>query len=229
VSLYFEQADDITHWYGVGSPESVAAIGQTDRLIGELLDGLDALPHGGQVYVVVVSDHGQGAYDDTRQPLVLADIVDLAGTRIVEGGPFAFIYFEKDDPVRQAAMRDVINRQWDCGRALLRGDAPTAWNLHGSTRFADLLVQADPGCGVVSTREKLGKITPGDHGWSPESPNMRGIFLVRGPRIPGGVRLPAMTVMDVQPLLISILGLSPPGPIDGDPDWPETLLLAEPN
>jgi len=118
VMLYFEQADDHTHWSGVGSRESASAIRDVDRYVGELLDGIDQLPHGDQVYVIVVSDHGQANYRDNVEPLILDEVVDLSETRVVEGGPYVFLYFNQEGGDRAASMRDDINAVWDCGRAL---------------------------------------------------------------------------------------------------------------
>jgi hypothetical protein len=42
-------------------------------------------------------------------------------------------------------IRDTINQAWNCGRALLPGDAPQSWAVNDSPRFPDIIVQADPG------------------------------------------------------------------------------------
>jgi hypothetical protein len=229
VMLYFEQADDHTHWSGVGSRESESAIRDVDRYVGELLAGIDRLPHGDQVYVIVVSDHGQANYRDSVEPLILDEVVDLSETRVVEGGPYVFVYLQEEGGDRAADMRAAINSAWDCGRALLPEDTPPTWEVHDNPRFPDLIVQADPGCGVLSTRAARGKITPGDHGWPPEFPDMRGIFFARGPGIRPGLQLPVLNVTDVAPLVRSLLGLQAPGTIDDRARWLRRALAPQPN
>ena len=59
ITLYTEDVDDHTHWYGPGSTQSIEAIKRVDQRLQQLLDGIAALPHGDQVYVFLVSDHGQ--------------------------------------------------------------------------------------------------------------------------------------------------------------------------
>jgi len=214
VTLYFEDVDDSTHWYGPGSAESLAAIHRVDGQVGRLLEGIAALPHGDQVYVVLVSDHGIAPYRPDREPLVLDRIVDLDGARVVEGGPYAWIYFETGDESRPATTRDAINARWDCGRAMLPEETPADWQVTASPRFPDLLVQADPGCAVISSASKRHKITPGDHGWAPDMPEMSGVFYAMGPGIPPGTRTGPLHVTDVYPLMLSILGLAAPGKLE---------------
>jgi arylsulfatase A-like enzyme len=225
ITLYFEDVDNNTHWYGPGSTQSIESIRRVDAHVKHLLDGIAELPHGDQVYVLLVSDHGQATYDFSRPPLVLDRIVGLEGTRIVEGGAYAFIHFDEPHDDHLLAMRDTINANWDCGRALLPGDAPAGWTTGASPRFPDLMVMADPGCAVVSTIAKLYKVTPGDHGWPPEMPEMKGIFRAMGPRIPAGTRVGVIHVSDIYPLMLEILGLQAPHPIDGDPERLPSLLL----
>ena len=228
ITLYFEDVDDHAHWHGPGSPESREAITRVDGEIGKLLDGIEALDHADEIYVIVLSDHGQAAYLADQPTLVLDEIVSLDGTRSVEGGTYVFVHFEQADPERATELRDAINTRWNCGRALLPSEAPAAWRVLDSPRHPDLLVMADPGCAVLSTEGKQGKITPGDHGWPPEMPEMKGIFYAMGPRIPAGARSGVLNVTDVYPLMMSILELPYPHSIQGDPGLPGSLLSPAP-
>ena len=216
VTLYFEDVDETTHSYGVDSTESIAAIRRVDGQVGSLLDGIRQLPHGSEVYVLLVSDHGTASYRAGQEPLVLDRIIDLAGARIVEGGPYAWLWFEAGNPGRAAAARDAINGQWGCGRALLPAEAPLDWRVAASPRFPDLLVQADPGCAVISTEAKRYKVTAADHGWPPDMPEMGGVFFALGPRIPAGTRPGVLQVTDIHPLMLSILGLAEAGPVGAE-------------
>lgn len=227
ITLYSEDVDDSAHEHGPESPETIAAIGRVDRLLGDLLDGIAKLPHGENVYILLVSDHGQASYDPRKPPLVLDRIVDLAGIHVTESGPFVYLWFNEAQESRPREIRNAINNAWDCGRAVFPGEAPASWKIDDSPRFPDLIVQADPGCAVISTSSMKHKITAGDHGWSTEMPEMMGVFFAMGPRIPAGVKLGVVHMTDIHPLMLSILGLTAPGPIDGDPDLLPSLLLPE--
>ena len=71
------------------------------------------------------------------------------------------------------------------------------------------------------------KINAGDHGWAPEYRDMRGIFFARGPRIAAGARPGVVHVTDIYPLMLRLLELPAPGPIDGDEESLTSLLLSD--
>lgn len=226
ITLYFETVDDYGHWYGPDSQQNLAAIRGVDSQLGALLDGIEGLPHGEDVTVILVSDHGQAAYEPL-EPFVLDEWIDLEGVTVVSGGPYAFIHFAAPDEKRAIAMRDTVIHNWDCGGAWLPGDMPAVWNAGRSDRYPDLVVLADPGCAVIGTEASRGKITAGDHGWSPLMPEMRGIFYAVGPRIPAGALTGPAHVTDVYPLMLELLGLEAPGPVDGDREALAARLLPE--
>ncbi|MCB1845587.1 MAG: alkaline phosphatase family protein, partial [Halioglobus sp.] len=207
ITLYFEQVDEASHRYGPGSAECVAAIARVDGWIGELLDGIEKMGLGAELHIAVVSDHGQGEYRRDAEPLVLSDFLDLEGVTIVESGAFAMLYLDEQDLFRAIQIRDEVNARWNNGHAWLQKEAPAFWQVSSSRRFGDVLLQADPGFAVLSTREQQKKMTPGDHGWSPNMRDMHGIFLVAGPRLPAGRRIATIRATDAYPLLLELIGL----------------------
>jgi len=228
LTLYFEDVDDQTHWYGPGSPESRASIARVDDLMGRLQAGIASLPHADRVYVVLVSDHGSAARRPDREPFILEPHGNLAGIRAVDGGSYVNLFADGDAAARLPALRDAINAAWDCGRAYLPGEAPAAWQVREGGRFPDLIVQAEVGCSVASRTTRLDGITHGDHGWPPDAPDMWGVFYATGPRFRPGTTTGAVSVLDVHPLLSSLLELPAPGMLDGDPARLTSLLKPEP-
>ena len=200
VTLYFEEVDNYTHWFGVGSPERQQAIARIDALIGRLL----------------VSDHGQYTLDASSPTLVLDTIVTLDDFEAVDGGAYVNLWMESPQAERLKSVRDSINHHWICGKAMLRDELPAAWNVSDSLRFPDLVVQAHAGCSVISTQEWQQKATPGDHGWPPELVDMRGIFLAVGPRIRPGISAGDIHITDIYPLMLELLQLAAPAHYDGD-------------
>jgi predicted AlkP superfamily pyrophosphatase or phosphodiesterase len=215
-TLYFEDIDDYSHWYGPDSVENIEAIGRVDAYIGRLLEGLKKLPYADQVNIILVSDHGQAAYLEKPQPLMLDDFVDLENTSIIEGGSYLFVHFDEDDPVRAQAMVEAVNSHWDHGHAYLPSTVPSQWQVGDNPRFPDVILMPETGYAVISSSEKAHKVTAGDHGWSPESPEMHGFFVASGPNIKPGVTLGPVRNIDVYPLMTSILGLQGPEKLDGD-------------
>ena len=215
-TLYFEDVDDHSHWYGPDSEESTEAISRVDSYIGRLLDGLEQLPYADQVNIILVSDHGQGAYLENQQAYLLADHVNLAGTQIIEGGSYLFLHLDGDEPDRAAEIVATVNNTWKHGRAYLPRDTPAQWHVENNPRFPDVILMPEAGYAVLSSDEKTHKINKGDHGWAPETPAMHGFFIACGPNIKRGASLGAVNNIDVYPLMLSILGLEAPDIMDGD-------------
>ncbi len=218
ITLYFEHVDNDSHQYGVGSKESIAEIKRVDRYLGKLMGGLDKLPFSEEIYIVLVSDHGQSSYDLETKVLILDGFLDLKGISVVDGGTYSYLFFDEKDPVRARQLRDQINLHWRHGRAWLPGETPDHWHVTEDSRFADVIVQPDPHYGVVSSRDKLHKMNRGDHGWDPSFKDMHGVFLAAGPRLPEGETIGTIDNVDIYPLMMEILEIPLTTPIDGDPD-----------
>ena len=50
----------------------------------------------------------------------------------------------------------------------------------------------------------------GEHGFLPTRPDMQGILIAAGPRLPQGARWPLQRAIDVAPLVSDLLGIAPP-------------------
>jgi predicted AlkP superfamily pyrophosphatase or phosphodiesterase len=224
ITLYFEDVDTMTHGYGPGSTQSIAAVERVDGYLGTLLDGIEALPIADDVYLLVVSDHGLigKRIDDTI--FVIDAIADLEGLSVIDHGAAAFIYFPAPDRQRAIEIRNAINAGWDHGKAMLREEAPAAWRVTEEAGFAEIIVQADAGYLVYSTEARVQRRSKGDHGWAPEDEGMHAFFAASGPRLPAGDTLGPIRSVDVYPLMMEILGLPVNTPIDGDPDKLTRLL-----
>ena len=216
-TLYFEDVDDHSHWYGPGSVENVQAIEKVDSYIGRLMDGIGKLPYKDMVNIVVVSDHGQGEYLENQQPFIVSELVDLEDMTVIEGGSYLFMHFDQKDDKRAQHIAEVVNLHWTHGEAYLPVTAPENWKINDNPRFPDVMLMPEQGHAVLSSIEKVGKINVGDHGWAPESTDMHGFFIASGPDIKAGVSLGTVNNIDIYPLLVSILGLRSAKNIDGDP------------
>lgn len=211
IALYFSDLDDVGHRYGPDSGEVREAVARVDQQLGRLLDGVDALPYGDQVTVVVVSDHGMlRAGADRAQAL---DLSLFPGVRGMAWGPYASLVVDQGGPQRMPALRDSIQALLPEASVWLREDVPARFHYRADPRIGDLVVLADPGATVVPA----GQVPREDgftHGWDNRAPEMGAIFLARGPRIGGGQRLPAFESVNVYPFLAHVLGLDP-APVDG--------------
>ena len=226
ITLYFEHVDTATHRFGPGSKGSLSSIERVDAYIGSLLDGIDRLSIANDVYVVVVSDHGQADVVRDAKPFFIDTVADMDDITIVNHGSAAFLYLPEPDHARAEAICSAINESWTHGKAMLRDETPDSWHISSDSGFADIIVQADSGYSVYSSRDDLSHsgASLGDHGWAPEHKDMHGMFLASGPRLPEGKRIPAINAVDVYPLLMEILEIPMLVPIDGNPSTLTDLL-----
>lgn len=224
ITLYFEDVDVASHKFGPGSPQSIESIERVDTYLDRLLSGIEKLAVADDVYLVIVSDHGQARRKTDVEPFVFGTVANLDGLRIVDHGAAAFIYFPEPDPERAIAICKAINARWDHGSAMLREELPESWKALDNSGIAEIVVQADPGYLAYSRPQRSAGTSLGDHGWAREFEDMHGIFLASGPRLPKGKRVPAIEAVDVYPLMMAILGLPITTPIDGDPTRLSGLL-----
>ena len=215
VTLYFSSVDGAGHRTGPASPAVAEAVEQVDADLGRLLDGIDALPHGDAVSVVLVSDHGMAA---TEAVIDLGAVADLRGVRVVGSGPGANLFVAGGDAGARA-VRDDINdgtggNALAGGRAYLRREVPAELHYRADPRIGDVVVVAEPG---VMFERGSSRPPAGMHGWDPRHPDMHGIFLASGPEIRPGQRIGPIESVDLYPFLAGLLRLAPNPDVDGDP------------
>jgi predicted AlkP superfamily pyrophosphatase or phosphodiesterase len=195
------------------------AIAQMDSALGRLIDGISALPHGEQVHVIVVSDHGMTSRDG--RVVVLDDHAELDDVVVVTATTLAHLYFH-GDTVRRDAVKRALDRAPHV-RVFLREQVPAEWGVAENPRAGDILIVADEGA-ILRRRNGRAETTPATHGWAP-SPNMRGIFVAAGPGIRAGMRIPAFENIHIYPLMATLLELEPARDIDGRLDVLSPILV----
>src|SRR5690625_525394 len=219
VMLYFSDVDNAGHRYGPDSPEVVEAVGQVDRALGQLLDGIAELPIADQINLILVSDHGMSAQDPERAEVIDA-YAELDGVRSVYAGPYTTLWV--GDSVRADLLRDQLNEGLRHARAYRRYEIPERFRYRQSNRVGDILVLAEPGYQVIRSNGRAN--TGGAHGYDPASYTMHGIFLATGPAFPRGELIPAIENVHIYPLVTELLGLEPNPAIDGElAVWDEVL------
>jgi predicted AlkP superfamily pyrophosphatase or phosphodiesterase len=213
IALYMGDVDVVAHRVGPDAPEIIPAVAVVDQAIGRLLDGLAALDVRDSVYLLLVSDHGLAAYTPSEY-VAIDRLVDTNVVRVADVGPVANLHVPGGvDASRH--LRDSINKILEHGRAYLRADVPARLHYSVDPRIGDVVIIMDEPyvLGYAAKVPKPG--THGQHGWDPASPSMHGIFIVQGPGIPRGVRIPAFDNVDIYPFLTELLGLRAAQPIDG--------------
>jgi predicted AlkP superfamily pyrophosphatase or phosphodiesterase len=229
ITLYFSELDTASHARPLEAPEVEAAAVSLDRSIGQLLDGIDKLPHGKQVYLVVTSDHGM-VNTSASQTIPLdrvLDAPDLADLESVMSGPVALLHV-RGGLGRARQVRDRINARLARGVAYLRTELPERFHYRDDPRAGDVVVVMDEAWMLGAPRragapaaavedQPAGVRRRGAHGWDNSFPSMRALFLILGPGIREGAIVRDVQNIDVYPLLTELLGLRPAAGIDGRP------------
>lgn len=220
ITLYMEQVDHAGHEHGPDSPEYRAAIGEVDKAIGRLLEGLRDRGLDAATNIIVVSDHGMAQVPDGNS-IAIEDMVAPGVAKNVSAGQsigFAPL------PGKQRQAEQILlgaHAQYDCWT---RQTLPPRWKYGTHPRIPPIVCQMHEGWNAL-TRDSLAKRVPGDrgsHGYDNALPSMRAVFIARGPSFKQGQTLPGFDNVDVYPLLTRLLGI-PAAPNDGNP---QTLLPA---
>ena len=214
LTLYFEDADQVGHRWAPESAQMAEAVRSIDSAIGRLLDGIAALPHGDQVYVVVVSDHGMAKLGPD-QVYYLEDYIDLDGVRFGEKGAVMLIYLDGTDQER-TALSDHLAEVLPRATVYTPDQLPERMHYTGHRRLGDIIIVPDVGWEVLD-RRRGGASYGWNHGWDPSDEAMQAVFLAMGPGIEAGRTIPRFENIHVYPWIAGLLGLKPSEPIDGDP------------
>jgi predicted AlkP superfamily pyrophosphatase or phosphodiesterase len=224
ITLYFSDVDSASHRTPIGDAGVAAAVAGVDRSLGMLLDGLAKIDNPDRVLLLLTSDHGMADTAAVRT-VQLGDLIDTTGIRAGFSGAITGLHVSAAAGTPQS-VRDRINAKLPHGRAYVRQELPERHHFRDSPRGGDVVVIMDEGWVIATSILNRATIQRewGEHGWDPDSPAMKAIFLIAGPGIRGGLTIPEVENVDVYPLMTELLGLTPASGIDGHPGKIRALL-----
>jgi predicted AlkP superfamily pyrophosphatase or phosphodiesterase len=206
VTLYFDIVDTEGHRHGPNSKELDAALASTDASLGRLMEGLKARGLYDRANLIVTADHGMA--DTSKDRLVYID--DLAGgadrIHAVSLGATAGL------SIAPGAPRDTLARlvaRHDHLQCWPKAKVPPALHYGRNPRVPPVVCAAEVGW-YITTHERIASIKDfnlGSHGYDPASPAMAALFVAEGPAFRKGVRLAPFDNVDVEPLMVELLGL----------------------
>lgn len=227
--LHLVELDHVEHARGPQSPEAYAALKFEDERVSEVWDELQkSFP--GTATLIVSADHGFFPYQQTVQPNVLLRqdglLKALAGkitggqVRMVSQGGAAFLYV-LDKENRDALIAKVADRFKDVEGVQLV-ITPKDFAKYGladplvNPQMADVVLSAKKGysfsdnaAGDVVVTAKTDEVK-GSHGYDPNEPGLNAAFVAWGAGIKAGVKLGAISNMDVAPTMAELLGIKMP-------------------
>ncbi len=205
LTLHLVDCDEMRHHFGADSAEASEAIRRLDKRVGLLLTALDRKRLGQETVVAIVSDHGLA---DVGHPVCLGQTLFTAGFAGVcqaqSTGMGAYIHFAKDGGKHCISVQRFLEENKEkLGIASVYG--PAELSKMGAGREILLAVEAAPGVVFVDdlTSNKREKAT---HGFGPEHPAAKCLFLIAGPGIQKGARLSEAKMEDIAPTLMHAIG-----------------------
>ena len=223
LAVYLENVDGAGHDHGPDAPETRAAIRAADAVVGALLARLEAAGLADRTNVVVVSDHGMADVPEGHY-LAVEDMASMEEAEVVSIGQVVGLVPRSGHEAQVTARLVGRHAHYQCWN---KAAIPARLQYGSHPRVPPIVCQMDEGWNAlpratVDRRNASGTQDRGAHGYDPDSPAMRAVFIADGPAFGDGVVLPPFDNVDVYPLLARLLGIAPQ-PNDGDP---RTLLPA---
>ncbi len=207
-TLYFDVVDTEGHHHGPDSPERKAAAAEVDQAIARLVAGLKARGRYETTDLIIVADHGMAAVP-AAQRWMLDDILDVSKANVVGTGAVVSLTPKPGQEAYVEAAMLKAHPHLTCWR---KGRIPKRFHYGRNPRVPAIVCLSDKGWYVTTRAAKPSqwdKVDGGQHGYDPYDPDMRAVFVARGPSIRSGVVLPVFDNVDVYPLLARITGVKP--------------------
>lgn len=204
-TIYFDILDTAGHRFGPDSPEVNTALAEADAAVTLLVEGLEA--RGVDANLVIVADHGMAAISGERV-VMLDDRLDPSAFTVTAVGPVATL---DPAPGREAEVERALLGPAPRHQCWRKAELPARLIYGTHRRIPAIVCLAETGWYIgVKARTDPGRIRGGAHGYDNAEPLMRALFIAHGPDIAPAVILPDMDSVDVQPLLVRLLGLTAP-------------------
>ncbi|KAI7856861.1 alkaline-phosphatase-like protein [Circinella umbellata] len=201
ISIYIPQVDQKGHGGGPQGKQLNSVLTKMDDAVGHLLQGLEERNLDKHVNVVIVSDHGMAQTDKSRL-IFYEDILSnkslsflrereawpLLNLRPIDNAPEGIvqqIYEELYNYTQQFELHPDGNAHF---QVYLRENVPERFHYSKNERIAPIVAIPDVGYSIISHKDYkidsgLDYRPRGIHGYDNLAPEMRAIFMARGPKI----------------------------------------------
>jgi len=202
VTFYLSDVDSAGHRYGPNDPHVRQAVQKVDQTIGALIQGLKSRGLWQHAHLIVASDHGMAEAPSDKT---------IAVHKVLKGTPAAaWEWVGPTSGVRLngAPLEDVMAQLTPLAhmQCFPKAQLPSRWMMSKHRRIPDVVCLADIGYTISIDPSRPGP--QGQHGYDPDLPDMLGILIAHGERIQPG-KFPVMSILQVHPLLVDLLGIAP--------------------
>jgi predicted AlkP superfamily pyrophosphatase or phosphodiesterase len=199
---YFEEPDLQGHKHGPDGAETRQAVLRVDSALARLVSGLQARKIYDSVDIVIVADHGMAEISPERV-VYLDDVVDSASVNVVNLTPNLMISARDGDTNALLARLKKLRHLsvWK------KENVPARLHYGTSPRITPIVGVADAGW-MIKWRHGKPYGDRGEHGYDNAVPDMRALFLARGPDFRSGSTIAEFPNVDVYVLLARLLGIT---------------------
>ena len=200
IMLYFEEPDGSGHHNGPCSLPTGAVVQHMDSLVGVLRKKIEALPFGGDINLIVTSDHGMTDISPERV-VNINDYVKPEWCEVIDGRTPTSIFSKPEyrDSICNALKKAAHIRVWK------KEEIPAELHYGSSDRIGDIVVAPELGWQFTD----VARDTKGAHGYFPQSPDMQVMFRAIGPDFKRGYISEGFVNVDIYPLLSHLLQIVP--------------------
>lgn len=227
ITMYFSDTDDAGHGHSPAGVEVKDAVKTVDGNIARLLDGLKNRKIDKKVNIIIVSDHGMAAVDQTNA-IIMDDHFSFDDTeRILWTGEIVQIFPKagKEDVIMSALEKPGLHTT--CWR---KKDIPDRLHYKQGARVAPIVCTSDLGW-MMTSRERyetlkkradFGRIR-GAHGYDSKYQEMQATFIAHGRNFKKNKIIEPFENIEIYNIMCKILGLVP-AKNDGDLRRVENML-----
>ncbi len=207
ILTYLGGVDAVGHREGPASEAVRRRIGETDRLIGQLIQEMQRYDR--PMTLVVVSDHGQAVVSKVHHIDLL-----LRGkareVRSFSSGATVNLYCPDEKSCRAAeeALSKIVGIE-----IYRREDLPDRLRYDNPRRTGDLVAIAPSGSYFADRPGR--KPARGMHGYRPDRETMHGVFHAWGAGLKPGSARERVRAIDIAPFVSQLLGIEPPRGSEG--------------
>lgn len=221
--LYFEEPDHTGHKFGPDSPEVTAMIGALDKVVGYLLEKLEAAGLLESTNLILTSDHG---FTTTGPEWIvnLDNYIDPDSYRLLSSNPVAAILPNNGSEEEIFANLTAGAAKDPNFKVYRKEEIPEQYHYTHNRRIMPILVVARENYSIVYNHSTY--VIKGNHGYNNSLQDMHPFFIGMGPGFRKGAKVPTFKSVDVYPLLCHLLGLKP-APNNGSLHALQPLLREE--
>lgn len=225
LALHLVSVDAFEHATGSKTPESYAAIQDSDNHIRDIVKAVEEAGLKDSTTLIVTADHGFITYNKIIQPNVLlkqAGLIKALGSKPLERKVWSFsqgvaYIYVLDQPNKEQLLKDITPKlaAMEGVEEVIEEKDFTKYGLQKPAedpRMPDLILSAKDGYYFGNNVAGEDIVVPTDspkgaHGYSPANPLMDASFVINGPGIKSGVVLDIISNTDVAPTAAHLLGV----------------------